>query len=279
MKKRENDKMEIESFLNENFIVPLCKYYTPVGTLTYGFILIIAGVGIYKLLKHLKVKIDKRFLIGILPFIIYGGWTRALKDYKLGIYSSNLFCSPPIYFFVFTISLCSLLIGLTIEKMMKKTKYSKYFTFEKTMVGIGISFLLYNLILTQIRNFFGFFFIIVLVGVWSLIFLGISSLKPKLLSKENVGILTSHLFDASSTFTAITFFGFLEQHVLPTFLINTFGPWIMFPLKIFIVWPVLFFIDQSKEDLFFKRFLKIIILILGLALGIRDFLTVSLFPA
>lgn len=88
----------LEEFINENFITPLCSYYTPIGTITYGLILVLAVVGTYKLLKKLKIKIDKKFFIGLLPFIIYGGWTRALRDHELGIYQSNLFCSPPIYF-------------------------------------------------------------------------------------------------------------------------------------------------------------------------------------
>jgi len=267
--------MSIESFINENFITPLCRYYTLPGTITYGIILVLAVIGTYKLLRYLKIDIDKKFLIGLLPFIIYGGWTRALRDYRLGIYQSNIFCSPPIYFLIFFIALGSLLIGLSIQKATKKTKYSSYFSYEKIMVIISVILLIYNLTLTTIKNIFGFTFILLLVSFWFLVFLEINCLKPKLLSKENVGILTSHLLDASSTFTALTFFGFYEQHVLPTFLIKISGPWIMFPLKIFVVWAVLLIIDRSEEGIFFKRFLKIVILILGLALGIRDFLSVS----
>lgn len=264
--------MILEDFINENFIAPLCRYYTTVGTLTYGIILILAVLGTYKLLKKLKIKIDKRFFLALLPFIIYGGWTRALRDYGLGLYDQNaLFCSPPIYFFVFAITLASLLIGLLIER---KTKIS----YEKIVAPIGVLFLLYNLSLTVIKNLFGFEFILLLIGGWSLVFYGIHRIRPKLLSLENAGIIVSHLFDASSTFTALTFFGFYEQHVLPNFFILTLGlgPWVMFPLKIIVVWVVLYYIDKSKEDVFFKRFLKIIILILGLALGFRDFLSVSM---
>jgi len=260
----------LEDFINENFIKPLCHYYTTAGTLTYGLILVLAVLGTYKLLKHLKIKIDRRFFIGILPFIIYGGWTRALKDHDLGIYQSNLFCSPPIYFFVFIIALSSLLIGLLIERKTKKRNFS----YEKIMLLIGTCFLVYNLTLTRITDFFAFSFILMLIGIWSLLFFGIHKVKPKLLSLENAGILIAHLFDASSTFTALTFYGYYEQHVLPSFLISQFGPWIMFPLKIAVVWPVLELIDRSKEDIFLKRFLKIVILILGLALGFRDFLTI-----
>lgn len=265
--------MILENFINENFLTPLCRYYTPIGTLTYGIALIVAFLGTYSLLRRLKIKIDKKFFLALLPFIIYGGWTRALRDYGLGIYGqSDLFCSPPIYFFVYAVTLASLLIGLLIER---KTKVN----YEKTMIVIGAVLLLYNLSLTTIRNFYGFGIIFGLIGAWSLIFYGVHRFRSKLLSVENMGILIAHLLDASSTFTALTFFGFYEQHVLPNLFIQTlgFGPWAMFPLKIAVVWPVLYYIDKSKEDKLLKGFLKIVILILGLALGIRDLLSVSMF--
>ncbi len=261
----------LEEFINENFITPLCHYYTTIGTITYGIVLILAVLGAYKLLKRLKLKIDRKFFIGIIPFIIYGGWTRALRDYQLGIYQSSLFCSPPIYFFVFVITLFSLMLGIYIERSTRKK-----ITYEKTMLIIGACFLAYNATLTSITNMFAFSSVSFLVGIWFLIFFGIHKIMPKLLSFQNALILISHLFDASSTFTALTFFGFYEQHVLPSFLINVFGPWIMFPLKIAVVWAVLYIIDRSKEETFLKQFLKIVILILGLALGIRDFLTISM---
>ena len=266
----------LEEFINENFLIPLCHYYTFWGTITYGIILAIAVLGTYKLLRYLKINIDKKFFIGILPFIIYGGWTRSLRDYIVGIYQSNLFCSPPIYFFIFSITLASLFFGLALQKLTSKTKYKPYFKYHKIMFLIGILLLVYNATLTSINNYLAFFTILGLVGIGGAIFFGLHHFKPKLMSFGNAGIITSHLFDASSAFVAITFFGFYEQHVLPGFLMNIFGPWIMFPLKILVVWPVLIIIDRSKEDKFFKNFLKIIILILGLALGTRDFLSVSL---
>jgi uncharacterized membrane protein len=260
----------IEEFINENFITPLCHYYTPIGTITYGLILALVIFGTYTLLRKLKIKIDKRFFIGLLPFIIYGGWTRALRDYSLGIYESNLFCSPPIYFFIFAITLVTIVAGVLIEKKTKKIGY------EKIMLIVGSSLLLYDLSLTHITNLTGFGIIVGLATVWSLIFLTISKIRPKLLSLQNAVILSSHLLDASATFTALTFYNFYEQHVLPSFLIDMLGPWVMFPLKIAVVWTVLVMIDRSKEDIFLKNMLKIAILTLGLALGLRDFLTISM---
>ena len=266
----------LEDFIQTNYLVPLCRYYTPVGTITYGILLAIAVFGTYKLLKYLKIDINKNFFIALLPFIIYGGWTRALRDYGI-FYEGSIFCSPPIYFIIFLITLGSLVLGLSLQRITSKSKYAKLFEYHKTMFGIGFGLLVFNALQTNIINLTAFLMISGLMIFWTAVFLIIHRLNPAWLSKVNMGIIISHLFDASSTFVAISYFGFYEQHVLPTFLIGFLGPWVMFPLKIFVVWPVLVFIDRSKEDEYFKKFLKIIILILGLALGTRDFLSVSLF--
>jgi len=256
-------------FFNQKFLQPLCHYYTPEATIVYGLILCAAALGTYKLLQKLKIRIDKNFFLALLPFILYGGWTRALRDHNLGIYTTKLFCSPPIYFVIFAIALASLLFGILIQRKFKIEYY-------KIMATVGILFLIYNLTLTVINNWFAFFVILGLTSFWAIIFFGISYLKPKLLSKINAGILTAHTLDASSSFTAMQFFGYLEQHVLPRALVSLTGPWVMFPLKIIVVLAVLLMLDKYCKDNFFKNFLKIIILILGLALGIRNFLTVSM---
>jgi len=268
--------MGLEDFIQTYYVTPLCSYYTTPATITYGILLAAAVFGTYRLLKHLKVDINRNFVIGLLPFIIYGGWTRALRDYNI-LYQGSIFCSPPIYFIVFLITLSSLLLGLLIQRIASKSKHAKYFSYHKTMLGIGLSLLIFNALFTRIINSFAFSAIVGLIIFWSFVFYLIHRINPAWLTKVNMGIIVAHLFDASSTFTALTYFQFFEQHVLPSFLINIFGPWIMFPLKIFVVWPVLVLIDRSKEDEYFKKFLKIIILILGLALGVRDFLSVSMF--
>ena len=50
----------------------------------------------------------------------------------------------------------------------------------------------------------------------------------------------------------------------------------MFPLKIAVVSSVLYLIDTNMKKGNMRNLLKIIILILGLALGIRDMLTIAL---
>jgi uncharacterized membrane protein len=263
--------MDIGLWFASNYVTPLCHYYTPAATITYGLILVAAVASIYKLLQKLKIRIDRNFFIGLLPFIIYGGWTRALRDHGLGIYGSGSWwwCSPPIYFVIAGIALAALFAGIAIQRYTK-IKY------HHVLLVVGIVLLLYDALMTTITNWFAFGMILGLIGVWSAIFFGFHYIRPKLLTLPNAGIIVAHLLDASASFTAIQFFGYYEQHVLPGFLIGMAGPWVMFPLKIIVVTAVLLAIDKYSDDKFFNNFLKIVILILGLSLGVRDFLTVSM---
>lgn len=258
----------IQEWFMDKFVNPLCSYYTLEATLAYGIILALAVFGIYKIFQKLNVKIDKNFFIALIPFIIYGGWTRALRDH--GLYEGWWWCSPPIYVVIFSITLLTLLGAIYLER-----KY-KFISYYKLTFSVGATLLLYNLTLTNITNLFPAYFVGALVSAWGLIFYGIHRWKPKLLSLQNAGIMVAHLLDASATYTALTYYNYYEQHVLPSFLINIFGPWIMFPLKIIVVGTVLFVLDKETDDKFLRNFLKIIVLILGLALGIRDLLTISM---
>jgi uncharacterized membrane protein len=251
----------------EKFVIPLCRYYTAEATVAYGLALAVAVYLIYRLLQRLKIQIDRRFTIAVLPFIIFGGWVRALRDHA--ILTGWWFCSPPIYFIISGIALGALGLGLLIQRHLK-------FPYYKAMAGVGLALILSCAMFTVITNWPGLAMILAITAGWAVVFFGFSWLKPRLLSLENAGITAAHLLDASATFTAMSFFGYYEQHVLPTFLIGLTGPSVMFPLKIAVVLGVLLALDRWCEDRFFRNFLKIVILILGLALGIRGLLTVSM---
>lgn len=268
----------ISDFIYTYFLKTMCYQYNVVNTVVYGLVLVAAVFGTYKLLEILKIKIDRKLFYAVIPFILFGGSARALRDHtEISTVFQNvpqLFCSPIIYFVVFAIALGSLLLGIAVQKKFK-------FEYWKTMSLVGVAILAYDIGNFRIENWAAVAMITGLFAFWLAVFFGFSHFKPKTLSKMNAGILSTHLLDASSTFTALTFFGCTEQHVLPTFLINlaggpAVGAWIMFPLKIFVVGGVLLLLDKYGEDEQFKNFLKLVILILGLALGIRDFTTVTL---
>lgn len=72
----------LRDFFEKYFVNPI-KYntgYNPVNTLTYAIILGIATILVYKGLKKLKIKIDNAFFRALVPYMIFGAFTRALTD-------------------------------------------------------------------------------------------------------------------------------------------------------------------------------------------------------
>ena len=97
----------------------------------------------------------------------------------------------------------------------------------------------------------------------------------QLFTNENTFLINVHMFDATTTFVALTYFPYFEQHVLPGFLISIFGPVVMYALKLVVVSVVLYYFDKElskPQDMEKRTFLKIIVLILGLGPGLRNFL-------
>ncbi|PKM92417.1 MAG: hypothetical protein CVU81_00520 [Euryarchaeota archaeon HGW-Euryarchaeota-1] len=82
--------------------------------------------------------------------------------------------------------------------------------------------------------------------------------------------LGAHLFDASATFVALTFFSYAEKHVLPTAVMGLFGPVAFFALKLLVIIPAIIVIDQFVEDKNTNNGLKFVLFVLGFAPGVRD---------
>ena len=257
-------------FIEEYFLEPMGHYYTAPTTIVYAILFVIAVFLVYKyILKRMRFEIDTTFMLSLLPFIILGGVMRSLEDAEF--YQGFMFVSPGIYITLFFITLASLTFSILVERYTKKP-YWHY------MIAVGSVLLAYNLfqVLIRIENWTGFFMVIGLLAVWTVIFLPITYLFPKYLSRMNYLILLSHLLDASASFVAVTFFPYVEQHVIPGLLFPIFGAWILTPLKIAVVWPALYLIDKHVEDKEFRIWMKIAVLVLGLALGVRDLLTLSM---
>jgi len=90
---------------------------------------------------------------------------------------------------------------------------------------------------------------------------------------ENKIVTSIHMFDATTTFVSLTYFGYYEQHVLPNYVINLFGTPLSFViLKFIVIVLILLGIDKFSDDKEFNNYLKLIIAILGASTGLRDLL-------
>ena len=113
----------------------------------------------------------------------------------------------------------------------------------------------------------------------------ISIKKPEFkpfLSGINLTLFFGHFLDASATFIAIDHYGYVEKHVLPTFFIDLFNTGaVMLVLKAVIIILVIYFLDvlykkDFQDNPTLLGLVKIAILVLGLAPGIRDILRLSI---
>lgn len=104
--------------------------YTLVSELTYGVILVVALFGIYNLLKKLKIVVDWRFCLALLPYIIFGPATRVLEDAQYfqepAVY---WFISPLIYLQIAVYALGFLLLGHYLKHVSRKKslQFSLYY--------------------------------------------------------------------------------------------------------------------------------------------------------
>ena len=272
----------------EYFLEPILSngWFNPVNTITYGIVLVVAVFLVYKLLIRMKIGIDRNFFIAVLPFIFWASSTRVLHDAAFSgaltgalgeFYNMPVFPTPGSYIITFAFALFSLLASLIVQKYTKVQYY-------KTMFLVGLAGCIWNVSILPVATFIPF---LIIVPVTLLLTLVVSlpallwrtktfrKLSPgdsirKLFSPENTGILSAHLLDATATVTALELFGYLEQHVVPRLFFDLFGTFSMFFLKILVVLPVLWMIDRYADEGNFRNFLKIVVLILGLAPGLRD---------
>ena len=264
-------------FFQQYFIDPVVQGtgYNVYNTLVYAVLLIIAVFATYTLLKKMKISIDNKFMLGVLPYVILGGLLRALEDASsYGI----LFKTPIIYIVIFVIAFVSLLLSKIIELTGKR--FARSIDYYKTWSVIGFILVVASLTHIALRSTFAFAAIITLAIFWSVLLIFLKKLTEKvapkfsLLTWENTALIAVHMFDATTTFVALQYFPYFEQHVLPSFLINIFGPAVMFVLKFFVVGAVLYVLDKElkdRKDLEKRKFIKLVILILGLAPGLRNF--------
>ncbi len=259
--------MNIGDFFLRYYVEPLGKYYTLPATLTYAAIFLVSLYLVYKLCERMKIKFTEEFVFALLPFIFLGGVIRALRDAQI-IYTSVLFVSPPIYFFMFVLVFSFVLISKKLAEKMKKNE-----NFILTVFGVVL--LIFHLFLVQITNFEALIYILALWGVLATL----SFFLFKIIKSQSVLspiAVSAQLLDACSAFVSIELFGYGEQHVLSSWLMESFGTWIFVPVKFFLSFVAVLMIDKYSENENLKNYLKFIIITLGFALGTRNMLRVSM---
>ena len=269
----------VDSFLPDFFQSYFFSGYTVFNTIAYTLILVVFILAIIKLFK--RIKIDPLSIIySIIPFIIIGCLTRALVDN--GVFPKTVFLiTPGIYILVGAVTILSFLCVLKLDE-------TKGMDYRYTLFIIGILLLLPILFFIPHLNIYPMIHVLALWAISALAVLALMILAEKIFKdnssivklfsdKINRLIVSVHLFDASTTFVGVELFNYHEQHVLSNALnqlLDTTAT--MFPMKVLVILSVLYIIDQYFDDETIKSLLKLAVFVLGLAPGMRNFLTLAI---
>ena len=275
----------IEEFLVRYFVNPIAadSGYNIVNTLVFAIVLIGVIPLLTRLFERTKVKLDLKFYIAMMPLVVLGASVRALVDFgyypPLYIHLTQkiflaLLITPGIYFLIFLPALLSVALAPFAKKRWKIEEY-KFIAILGTACLTITHLLLYTLYLQPGSAGFRILPLLLVLAFGGLMtylfYLFSDKFFPFFRKKIPFVLVATHLFDASTTFVGMQFYCFWEKHVLPTLVINIFGPFSMYFLKLLVVPAVVYFL-WDMENKTERNLIYFVVFVLGLAPGLRNLL-------
>jgi len=261
--------------MNTFFILPLGRSYNPINSAVYALLLFAGIFLLSRVLPRLKVKVDGRFIIALLPFIVLGSCLRVFQDAQ--IVNSVFLVSPLIYLLVFAYTIVCLLLSLLLAKKTGMRYHfplfifgiapAAYFAFQLILRIINLESIVLTFAFSGVACFLSF-----------VAFYGINRLIRFDKVALDLGVVFSQMLDVSATFVGVTFYGYGEQHFLVRLVTEVFGSALIFYLLDFVVIVLILLVLERllrKEQELLGLF-RLTLIVLGLAPAIRDILRVAL---
>jgi uncharacterized membrane protein len=273
-KRTDTMQSEIRDVVYKYYIYPFMNDtgYNIVNTITWALVLGVCIFGVQRMLRHLSIVIDRRFVIGVVCYVLFGSSLRVLEDADMFAPPlEHLFVTPVIYFVVFFVTVISLAVSLRI--------YHERYHVVFSGIGLFLAFVNICVLLWYegITNPAEALLIVVLTAlITAAIYLSARRMNTRFLSDRfNIAILGSHLFDASSTTVGIDLLNYHGKHVVENYLVGITGTGaVMYPLKLLVFIPILYLIDSDFDDTELRDLLKLTILVLGLSPACRNTLSI-----
>lgn len=288
----------MSDFIQDYFISPIIEHtgYNIVNTSIYAIIAIIAAFFIY---KKFKKYFTMQLIVYTIPFILLGSTVRVITDateagidwssypfywlfgpvIKSGFYNYGfLTATPGIYIIIGLITLISLYISIKLEK-------------PKLYPAIGLILWIphFIILLSMIKD--AFYLILILTLSILLILISHFIMKRFKINGSLPRVaLAAHTLDGVSSFVAIEVFNrispeciqngicYFGQHVVERFFseLMVYGTALYLMVKILFVMFASAIIEKEADNENEKYFLYLLIIIFGLAPGIRNMLRITL---
>lgn len=257
-------------FIESYFLDPI-RYgtgYNIVNTLFYAAVLGLLVLFTIHLFRRLELKLDGRFYSFFIPFVLLGSSLRVLRD--MDVITSNLFKTPGIYALIYTFLLGSILLGL----LLRRYAGIPYHYLPLAVGWISLAWALRGVAGLSPKPGPLLVALAISAGITASVYYILRRAGHSFLDdRVNRGILSAHMLDASATFLGISSYGLVPQHVFPKAIIGATHPAVMYPLKLAVVLPAIYYL-KDVEDGTTRDIVKAILLTLGLAPGVRDILMV-----
>jgi uncharacterized membrane protein len=280
----------ISDFFYKYYIDPI-RYeqpYNAVETITYALILIAALYLLYRWFNNSDFRVDGRFVLATIPYVIFGGVLRVVQDTRM-IQSDAQFAivTPFIYFVIFAYTFGILLFSRYLERQKIVDDYLKVYagagifsTFMVALILIAWSTAHHGVDLTILAIILGMA-VTATALVWGFIRY---VLKWEYVSDPlYVMLLFGQLLDASATSYGIDFhpgIQYIEQHVVGSFLIDwAHTAFVMFPLKLLVLFPAIYVMQMYRKEAnpAFWHLVLLAMIVVGFAPGVRDMVRMVLY--
>ena len=250
---------EIRDVVYKYYIYPFLNDtgYNIVNTITWALVLGVCIFGVQRMLRHLNIVIDRRFIIGVVCYVLFGSSLRVLEDADMFAPPlDHLFVTPVIYFVVFFVTVISLAVSLRIYHERYHVVFSGVGLF---LAAVNICALLWYEGITNPAE------ASLIMALTALITAAIY------LSARRMNIR----FLSGRTTVGIDLLNYHGKHVVENYLIGITGTGaVMYPLKLLVFIPILYLIGSDFDDAELRDLLKLTILVLGLSPACRNTLSI-----
>lgn len=282
--------MDAGQFVEEYFVKPIYDRsgYNAVNTFVYACAALLAAFLFLKILKKEKVRIDEKFILRIIPFILLGSTVRVVTDATGESISTNQFLLNSSYFFgaygfvgglhIYDYGFLTTTPGIYVVIGLLTFLSIIFFNRMGRMDVLPLFALLLFLphlilLLPLMKNWLHALLIITLASI-GLLFGRFLLLKAKL--KPNLPhllVVFSHSLDGAASYVAVELFNgrYFEQHVLSAGLGALFGTMLAFyVVKVLFSTLAVYLIETSEEGREERNYMHLLLIIFGLAPGFRD---------
>jgi len=265
----------------EPALSPGIQGYNPVNTLVYGGILLLLSFFvIFPLLDRRGIKFNFKFVLALLPYILFGSAFRVIQD--MGIFSRS-FSPLEFGYYTYTPGIWFLTAAVAFAGIAFAWLASKRFNaeFHKPFAAFGLVFsipvLAFDILHFNAQAVGGVFIALAMVAFVVLVakFAMKKLLKSGLLENGlNLLVVCGQALDGSATFVATQVFSCGEQHPLSNAILGVY-PAAFVVVKVVLAIVILHYIETEIKNDNLRGFAKLLLLVLGMAPGLRDLITVG----